>query len=451
MLKRKIDSYLSDAFLGDRKALLVSGARQTGKTYSIRRFGREHFEHFVELNLVEQPDARPIFSRARSARDILIHLSAFVARPLVPGRTLIFIDEVQECPEIVTAIKFLVDEGSYRYILSGSLLGVMLRDIRSLPVGYMATKQMFPLDFEEFLWGVGIGPEAIASVREAWEARRPVDEVLHRRLLDIFRLYLVVGGMPAVVQRFLDTENIRQVVREQEAIVELYKRNIGKYDPDRKLYIHDSFMLIPSELDAKNKRFILKHLHEELRFSRYENSFLWLRDTGVALPTYNVHEPRSPLRISRSRNLFKLFMGDIGLLLSAYADARMQLRVLNGDEMLNHGAFFENVVAQELVAHGHALYYFHSKKQGELDFVVEHGGSVLPIEVKSGKDYARHRALSGVLGDRSYDIPYGLVLCMENLRVEGRVLYAPIYMTMCLTQGHHDALDVQLDLRGMLG
>jgi predicted AAA+ superfamily ATPase len=356
---------------------------------------------------------------------------------------------VQECKEIVTAVKFLVEEGSYRYVMSGSLLGVELKDIRSVPVGYLDEMEMFPLDLEEFASAIGVGEDVLAHLKECYEQRKPVDDFVHKRMLELVRLYLLIGGMPAVVQKYLDSNNLKQVLEEQRGIIRTYKRDITKYDPEHKLQIEEIYNLIPSELDAKNKRFILKELSEKARFNHFENSFLWLKEAGVALPTYNVEEPRVPLLLNKQRNLFKLFLNDVGLLSAMYG-GNIQLRLLGKDTNINHGAIFENLVAQELYAHGfamdHNLFYFNSKKQGELDFVLEKDGAVLPIEVKSGKDYERHRALSNVMQNTEYAIPEAMVFCQDNVKVEGKTVYLPIYMLMFLQQPKLDDLIVKFDL-----
>lgn len=445
MIKRKIHSRLSDFYAKNNKALLLAGARQTGKSYSIRHFGQTNFKYFVEINFIEQPAARDIFRNAGSAEDILLRLTATTSQIIQPGETLFFFDEVQVCPEAVTAIKFLVADGRYRYIMSGSLLGIELTDLRSAPVGYMDIWQMYPLDLEEFYLALGVQPKILDTLRTCWEERKPVDKVVHEKMMQVFRLYLLVGGMPAVVQKYLDTKNLQEVLQEQQSIVRLYHIDIAKYDPDNKLYIREIFRLIPPELNAKNKRFILKSLNEHLKFSRYENSFLWLRDAGVALPVYCVDEPTIPLLLSRSRNLFKLFMSDVGLLASSFTDGN-QLRILNDEPNINFGAIYENAVAQELQSHGFDLYYFNSKKQGELDFVIERQGKCLPIEVKSGKDYQRHNALSRVMEDANYGISSALVLSGGNLSQSGDILYAPIYMLMFLNKGSDAPIIYNIDL-----
>ena len=428
MIERKVEQRL-ERFRQEDKALLITGARQVGKTFIIREFGKQAYQSFIEINFLEDKTAASLFENARDSRDLLLRLSAIADKPLIPGQTLIFFDEVQECPEIVTAIKFLVEEGSYRYILSGSLLGVDLKDIRSVPVGYMDIVQMYPLDFEEFALANRVSPNVIDALREAFEEKRPVDAVVHERMMALFRLYLVVGGMPAAVMKYLETNNLRDVIGEQQAIIALYKKDIARYDPEEKLYLEDIFDLIPSELNCKNKRFILKNLNENFKFSRYSNSFLWLKDAGVALPTFCVAEPTVPLRLSKSSNLFKLFLSDVGLLASMYMD-HIQVKILNGEKSINFGAVYENAAAQELKAHGFDLYYFNSKKQGELDFLIEQNGYVLPVEIKSGKDYTKHAALSNVLANEDYDIPEAYVFQNDNVSQTGKITYYPIYMLM---------------------
>lgn len=431
MLNRKIYSYLQHFYKTEKKALLVSGARQVGKTFAIRKVGKECFAHVIEVNFLSNPKYREAFKTPSNAKEILLRLSALTENNLVPGKTLIFFDEVQECPEMLTAIKFLVDEGSYRYVMSGSLLGIEMKDVRSVPVGYLAEKKMFPLDFEEFAEAIGMSAEVMTHVKECYEQCKAVDEVVHNKLNDLIRLYLIVGGMPEAVQKYVETNNLQMVREAQQEIMHLYGKDIAKYDPINKLYIKDIFDLIPSELNAKNKRFILKALNEKAKFERYKNSFLWLTDAGVALPTYNVEEPKLPLKLGEQRNLFKLFMNDVGLLASQYA-ANIAIDLLTGKAEINYGAIYENLAAQELCAHGYDLYYFNNKKQGELDFVIEDRGKVLPIEIKSGKDYKRHNALSNVMENEEYGIQKAIVFSNGNVEAVGNIIYYPIYMLMYL-------------------
>lgn len=321
MLKRRMQKDLEHFFAsGQKGALMITGARQVGKTYLIRQFAKEHFENVVEINFLENTGAVKLFENAGSSEDILLRISALTDIPMKKGKTVIFFDEVQECKEIVTAIKFLVEEGSYRYILSGSLLGVELKDIRSVPVGYMTIYEMFPMDFFEFCEANRVSEKIILRLKECFEKQEPIDNVIHEKMLELFHLYLLVGGMPAAVQTYLQHNNLREVQEVQKGIVQLYKKDIAKYDPEEKLYLEDIFNLIPAELNSKNKRFILKNLNENFKFSRYEHSFIWLKEAGVALPVYCAQEPEIPLLLSKSTNLFKLFLSDVGLLASMYAD-----------------------------------------------------------------------------------------------------------------------------------
>ena len=447
MLKRKIDNYIQDFYNNSKNALLITGARQIGKTFSIREFGKR-FNSFIEINFIDNPQAIDVFKGAKNSSDILLRLSAITSKPLIKGETLIFFDEVQKCPEIVTAIKFLVEEGSYRYILSGSLLGVELKDLRSEPVGYMGFKDMFPLDFEEFISCVGINENIIESLRNSWNNLLPVDEFIHSKMMELFRLYLIVGGMPAVVNKYLETNNLQDVIKIQQDIIRLYKRDIAQYDPNNKLYIEDIFNLIPPELNSKNKRFILKKLNENAKFDRYQNSFLWLKNAGVALPIYNIEEPKVPLLLSRSRNLFKLFQNDIGLLASQYSEG-IQLRIIQGDKNINFGSIYENAVAQELVAHNIDAYYYNNKKRGEIDFVIELEGKALPIEVKSGKDYETHHALSNIMDCEEYELQKAIVFNNENLHTKNKIIYSPIYMIMFLEKKNETPTFYKIDLSGI--
>ena len=449
MLERKISRYIEHFYEVNKGALLLSGARQIGKTYSVRRFAEKKFNSFIEINFVDNPDAVGIFSNAKNSSDILLRLSAFVNQPLIKGETLIFFDEVQLCPEIVTAIKFLVDDGRYRYIMSGSLLGVELNNLRSVPVGYMEVKEMYPLDLEEFMWAVGVNEDVIASLKKSWEEKKHVDDFVHKKMMDVFRLYLIVGGMPAAVMSYKENNNLQDVMASQREIISLYKKDISQYDEKRSLKIKEVFDLIPSELNSKSKRFFIKDINTKARAEMYENEFLWLKNAGVAIPVFNVDEPKLPLKLASSRNLFKLFSNDVGLLACQYSDG-IQLKILTGDDAINHGSVYENVVAQELLAHGFdELYYYNSKKMGELDFILEYDGNVFPIEVKSGKDYSRHRALNNILTCPEYDIPQAVVLCNNNFEVKDNVIYVPIYMMMFLQKEREIDMQFHLDLNGL--
>jgi len=428
MLQRKILNKIETFYKNKpQKALMIIGARQVGKSYIINEFAKKNYSNVIKLDFIDDPNLSLIFSSVASAEDILLRISAIYGDKMIPGKTLIFFDEVQECKELITHIKYLVQEGSYDYVLSGSLLGTVFKDIVSVPVGYIDIMEMYPLDFEEFAWANGVGAKVLDSLRNSFLNKTPVDEYIHQRMLSLFELYLIVGGMPAAVDEYLSTNNLRKVADEQNSIVKLYKRDISKYDEKNRLYLNEIFDLIPSEINAKNKRFILKNLNENVRFDKLYNSFLWLKNAGVALPVNVVEEPKVPLLLSKSQNLFKLFSSDVGLLTSQYG-SDVQLKILQHETSINYGSIYENVVAQELFAHGYPLYYYNSKKFGELDFIIEKDGKVLPIEIKSGKNYYRHNAIDNIMCISEYDITEGFVFCNGNVETNDKVTYFPIYM-----------------------
>ncbi len=430
MLQRRMESYIRQWIKNSDKALLIDGARQVGKTFVIRQALQEEGCNFVEFNLVDTPELVSLLGQSTTVEEMVTNLSLFASKPLVKGETYIFIDEIQEFKELATKIKFWVDEGSFRYIFSGSLLGVELRNIRSAPVGYLTTATMYPLDFEEFLQLYNFTDELKASLQEAFANRTPVNEAVHEKLMKIFATYLTVGGMPAAVQKFKDTGSLEDVMAEHQDIIEQYKRDFTRYETDKtKLLLTQIYELIPAELNSQTKRFNYADIKKGLRFERSEENFLWLERAGVALPVYNSTEPAVPLLMNQKRSLFKLFLSDVGMLTTMYGRAT-KAQLLSDHSDMNNGAIYENVVAQELVAHGFDLYYYSSKKYGELDILLEKDGKLLPIEVKSGKSYGRHSALNNVMSLENYDIPEAFVLSGSNVSVNGNVVYYPVYMLM---------------------
>lgn len=414
----------------NRTALLIDGARQVGKTYLVREFAKRHYRHRVEFNFIEDPDLIRLFDRPRKASDILMRMELVADEPMSPGDTLIFLDEIQQCPEAATAIKFLVDDGRYDFVLSGSLLGVELEDIRSVPTGYLTEIRMFPLDFEEFCWSRQVGGDVFVALRTCFEQRTPVDGFIHDQLKRLFNQYLVIGGMPAAVSSFADNSSIGDARTIQENIKREYRRDISQYAAkEHRLHIRSIYDLIPGELNNPNKRFTFSKIEKNARFRTTAADFDWLAAADVAIPVYNVDEPRRPLKMSMERNLFKLFYSDVGLLTGSFPKST-SLDILDGVGDVNYGSIYENLVAQELTAHGFdELYYYNSKKLGELDFLIQdRNDTVIPLEVKSGKGYKRHRALDNVLKADAYRIERGYVLGPDNVSVAGSVTYLPIYM-----------------------
>jgi predicted AAA+ superfamily ATPase len=433
MLKRKAYRWLIDWKRNKTsQGLMVTGARQVGKTFLIREFAAKEYKSFVELNLIDDPTAAATLTAAKDADDLFLRISVLAKSELTEDDTLIFIDEVQQAPEIVTAIKFLAERNKYDFILSGSLLGIELKNIKSVPVGYLDIVEMFPLDFEEFAKASGLPQDAWALAMQTCADEKGVPDYLHTELMDMFYRYLIVGGMPRAVSDFMDNNNVQNVRTVQSNIVTLYKEDITKYNESDALIIKDIYDLIPSELNNQNKRFIIGKLDSQARYNRYRESFVWLAEAGVALPVFNVSEPTYPLKLSQNSNLFKLFMNDVGLLTSTFM-TDTSLAILNRDRNLNYGSIFENAVAQELKANGFDLYYYRSKKRGELDFVVQtKPGNIFPIEVKSGKDYKRHNALSNIMADSAMHISTGIVLGDANVGRDGKVRYLPIYATQLI-------------------
>ena len=432
MIGRKVERKLQSFFReGKHGALLVDGARQVGKTFIIEEFGRRNYDSVVKLDFVQSPRARSVFENVENEDDILTRLTAFAGKPMIPGRTLVFFDEVQKCPEAVTFVKYLVQDGRFDYVLSGSLLGIELKNVRSIPVGFMDEVKMYPLDFEEFVEAHGEMPELLDAARNAWKDRRPLAKVFHDRLQRLFRLYLVVGGMPEAVQTYLDTKDIRKVVSVQRKILLNYRKDISQYDERNALRIRAVFDRIAPELNDRNKRFFSRSVGEGGRYDRLEDAFLWLAEAGVAIPSYCVEEAKVPLTLARKPSFFKLFMNDVGLLAAMYMND-IQLQILNGETDINFGAVFENFVAQELAAHGFQPNYYNSAKHGEIDFVLERRERVLPIEVKCGKHYARHRALDHLVSDGTARVYEAIVFDADAFRTGGTVSYLPIYMAMFL-------------------
>ena len=444
MLYRKIKKSIDEWIDNGKDALLVTGARQVGKSFIIRESLIEKNADYVEFNFIKQKKLLSIFNAAieEDEKTFLENLRV-AAKRVLNDNTIIFFDEIQECKEIVTVVKFLVEHGKYKYVLSGSLLGVELRDLRSVPVGYMTTIDMYPMDLEEFYIANGLGNDVIDSLRECFNNKKEVDAFIHDTLIDAFYKYLIVGGMPEAVQKYIDTGDFNQVSKIHKKIYRDYKRDFTKYEAkEKKLKLIKTYDLIPSELNSKNKRYTFTNLDKELHFDRYENSFNWLNDAGVSLPVYNSTEATIPLEASKKSNLFKLFLSDVGLLTTAYGTSTI-LKLLSKEKDINCGAMFENFVAEELIAHGFKLYYFNNKKHGELDFLIEYNDKVVPLEVKSGKDYQVHSALSYFTKEKFDE---GIVLSNYNVSKENKILYLPIYMVMFLHKEEDIKIISKIDL-----
>lgn len=427
--KERIDTWMSDSGV----ALLVSGARQVGKTRLIRECLKERNLDYLEINLINEPDLIPLFSQSSSVQDLVVGLSTAKNHHFIKNETILFIDEIQELKDIATQIKFWVDEGSFKYILSGSLLDIELKALRSAPVGYLHELKMFPMDFEEFLIASGVPDESIEYIHSCFEQKKSVTDVVHDKIMQHFKRYLVVGGMPAAVQEYVDTGDISRVSMIQKNIIELYKLDFTKYEAvEKKLKLIAIFDQMPSQLMKQNRRFNYSDIQKGLRFERLEDSFLWLTSAGVAIPVYNTSEPRVALKQNTKSSLLKLYSSDVGLLTCQYGSI-IRTKILTDDNSVNLGGIYENAIAQELNSRGFEMFFYNSHKHGELDFLIERDLSVVPIEVKSGKDYRVHSALNSCVSNPEYEVNEAFVLANCNIRSEDRIMYLPVYMAMFLS------------------
>ena len=418
------------------RALLVTGARQVGKSFLVSAFGEREYKSVVSFDLVDDERALRSFRQAASADDLLMRISLLAESPLIPHETLVFIDEVQEAPEVVTHVKRLLDHKEYDFALSGSLLGVELENVRSFPVGYVTEVGMLPLDFEEFCWAMGAGPNVFDTLRECLESEAPVPDYLHERMTGLFRRYLLVGGMPDAVVVHRESGGIDGVRAVHEDIRTQYRRDITKYAPkERRLVIQDIYDRVPSQLAQQNRRFKLSDIPNVKRFANVADDFLWLTKAGVAHAVYNVAAPVYPLRVNEQRRTVKLFMADTGMLTSTFVK-RDTAGILDGKPVGYLGGVYENAAVQELVAHGAHPYYFTKRGIGELDALFERpDGTVVAVEIKSGSSYRTHRAIDNALATEHYGIDEAYVAAEVNIERDGRVLYVPAYLLGMVAEG----------------
>ena len=438
MLYRKITSYLETHLKSDTdKILILEGARQVGKSFSIREVGTRLYPHFVEVNFVEDDESEQLFKNIHKKEDFYLTLSMVAGAKLSNRKdTLVFLDEIQHYPQYLTMLKFLREDGRYRYIASGSLLGISLKDTTSIPVGSIIRKEMFQLDFEEFLIANGFGSAAIATLRHAYENRQSLTEEQHDHVMNIFRRYLLVGGMPDAVSTYLDTHNIVRVREVQENIRNLYAADASKYETEhnKKLLIRRIYEMIPSQMENKKKRIVAQQIRgkEGARFTQFQEEFEYLISSGTSLAVHAISNPHFPLSESLQKNLLKLYLNDVGMLTGMLYHNNIR-PILDDMRSINLGSVYESVVAQELHAHGHKLFYFDNRKLGEVDYLIDDytAMSVHPIEVKSGKDYTVHSALNNLLRNTDYNILTGTVISNEReIRQQGKVTYMPVYFIM---------------------
>ena len=438
MLFRKIEAQIEDHLKSDSRAImLIDGARQVGKTYIIRHVGQKLFENYIELNLVEDYVGARLFANAKTVEDFYLAVSMLAGdRMKEKENTLVFIDEIQAYPHLLTLLKFLAQDDRFTYIASGSLLGVTLAQTTSIPMGSIRMVRMFPLDFEEFLYANGMNALVVSSLRKKYERQESLDEATHAKVLDMFRKYLLVGGMPDAVNAFVTEKNIRLVRQIQSEIYAYYAADASKYDDGRKLKIRRIYDLIPSNLENKKKRVVAQSIENKRgkTFADYQDEFDYLISAGIALSVQAISTPVFPLIQSSGKNLLKLYLNDVGILSGILYGNNIQA-ILSDEESINLGSVYECVVASELIAHGHKLFYYDNRTKGEVDFLIDDYDSLsaVPIEVKSGKDYTVHSALNAFVSNEDYHVKKAIVLSNEReITTKNKITYLPIYDIMLL-------------------
>lgn len=448
MLYRKMEALIEAHLTSDsQKILLIDGARQVGKTYLIRYVGQKLFENFIEINLVEDSLGDRLFAETRTVEDLYLQISMLAGeRMKQKENTLIFLDEIQAYPHLLTLLKFLSQDGKFTFIASGSLLGVTLSQTTSIPMGSIRKVRMFPLDFEEFLYANGMSRMAVSAMRKKFEKREALDEATHNKMMDFFRKYLLVGGLPDAVNSYLSDHNIQLVREIQREIHDYYAADASKYDEEKKLKIRRIYDLIPSNMENKKKRVVAKRIEGKKGkcFGEYQDEFDYLVSAGIALNVRAISTPVFPLLESSGKNLLKLYLNDVGILTGLLYGNNIRA-VLSDQTSVNLGSVYESVVASELIAHGYQLFYYDNWTKGEVDYLIDdyESLSAVPIEVKSGKDYTVHSALNTFVQNEDYHIKKAFVVSNERkVTTQGKVTYLPIYDIMFFQNAPADEKDL---------
>ena len=436
MLFRKIESLIEEHLKSDtKKILLIDGARQVGKTYIIRYVGEKLFENFIEINMVEDSLGDRLFAETKTVEDFYLQVSMLKGEKLKEKEnTLIFIDEIQAYPHLLTLLKFLSQDNKFTYIASGSLLGVTLSQTTSIPMGSIRKVRMYPLDFEEFLYANGLNELALSSMRKKFEHLESLDEPMHNKMMDLFRKYLLIGGLPDAVNAYLETKNIKAVREIQTETHSYYAADAAKYDEKNKLKIRRIYDLLPSNMENKKKRVVAKSIEDKKgkTFNDYVDEFEYLISAGIALNVQAISNPVFPLIESTGKNLLKLYLNDVGILTNILYGNNIRA-VLDDEKSINLGSVYETVVASELTAHGFKLFYYDNRNKGEVDYLIDDYDSLctVPIEVKSGKDYTVHSALNTFVKNEDYHIKKAFVMSNERtVKQNGKITYIPIYYIM---------------------
>lgn len=440
MLYRKIQPYIESYLKSDsNKVLIIDGARQIGKTFIIRHVGQQLFENYIELNFAEDYNGPRLFEQVRTVKDFYFQVSTIAGERMGEKKnTLIFLDEIQAYPHLLTMLKFLKQDDRYTYIASGSLLGVTLKKTTSIPIGSIEIKRMFPLDFEEFLLANGFNRFAIDMMHEKFLTGESLDAAMHEKVMDLFKKYLLIGGLPDAVNSFIADTNIVKVRTIHRDIRVFYADDASKYEADnsRKLKIRRIYDMIPSNLESKKKRVVFQDIEDKRgkRFSDYQDEFEYLISAGIALDVNAITTSVFPLTQSIGKNLLKLYLNDVGLLTDVLYGSNIRA-ILDDETGINLGSVYESVVAQELVAHGFKLFYYDNRSKGEVDYLIDDYDSLsaVPIEVKSGKDYTVHSALNTFVKNDDYHVKKAYVLSnAREITTNGKITYLPIYDVMFL-------------------
>ena len=438
MLYRKIAKRIEEYLSSDSdRMLLIDGARQIGKSYIIRHVGKEMFPNYIEINMEEDKLGDRVFVDAKTTKDFYMALSIVAGDKMKEkNNTLVFIDEIQAYDHLLTLVKFLMKEKKFTYIASGSLLGVTLKNTQSVPIGSLDIQHMYPMDFEEFLYANGVGDVAIDAMRESFNNNQALSDTMHYKMLDLFKKYLLVGGLPKAVEIFVESRNVVEFRSIQKEAHDLYGVDASKYEEEheKKLKIRRIFDMIPSNLENKKKRVVIKDIEDKKwkRTNDYLDDFDYLISAGIALEVKAISTPTYPLVENSGKNLLKLYLNDVGILSSIFYRNNIKA-VMSDIKSINLGSVYETVVAQELRAHGYYLYYYDNKKNGEVDFLIDDADNLsnIPIEVKSGKDYTVHSALDKFIANDDYNIKKAYVLSNEReVFIDNGIIYVPIYYIM---------------------
>lgn len=431
MLKRKIyQSLIEWKKQTEKMCLVVKGARQVGKTFIIDKFARENYENYVYINFDENPGYKVIFDGDLDANNLIKQISLRVPNvSLVPHKTIIFLDEIQNCPNARTALKFLALDKRFDVIASGSLLGINYKEVESFPVGYTEQLEMYSLDFEEFLWANGIEEQSILDVKEFFDKKEVVPQAMHERMMELFKEYIVVGGMPRVVNDFVKNHNFANVLKIQKAIISDYEDDIAKYaDGSEKAKARACFLSIPKHLSKDYKKFRYSLVMPSGSSRKYAGSLMWLYDAGIINFCHNLEIPQLPLEGNSKSDTFKVYMRDTGLLV-AMLDEGTQEDIIDGNLGIYKGAIYENIIGDVLAKKGKKLYYFEYNSTLEVDFFIRYERVITAIEVKSSGN-SKSKSLETLM--EKYGVKKGIKLAPSNYGKKGEIDIFPIYMAMFL-------------------